>query len=82
MILLAYNANYLTEPNIWDSKAHSLFVFRTIEFLEIDLKNMFTSLLYMADFMRSKKTLKDKVNDIPKLKGFDKATWSFLSSNF
>ena len=58
MILLAYNANYLTEPN------------------------MFTSLLYIADFMRSKKTLKDKVNDIPKLKGFDKATWSFLSSNF
>jgi len=27
-------------------------------FLEIDLKNMFISLLYMADFMRSKKTLK------------------------
>jgi len=46
-----------------------------MEFLEINSKNIFTSLLHM-----SKKALKDKVNDISKLKGFGKAAWSFLSS--
>jgi len=46
-----------------------------MEFLEINSKNIFTSLLHIF-----RKALKDKINDISKLKGFGKAAWSFLSS--
>ena len=77
---MAYNINWLTESNAWDSKAYPLSIFGTMEFLEIDSKSMFTSLLYMADFIRSRKALKGKVNDIPELKDFGEAVWSFLSS--
>ena len=31
------------------------------------------------DYIRSRKILKDKVNDIPELKDIGKATWSFVS---
>jgi len=44
-----------------------------MEFLEIDSKSMFISLLYMANFIRFRKTLKGKVNDISELKDFGEA---------
>jgi len=34
----------------------------------------------MADYIRSRKILKGKINDIPKLKDFGKAIWNFVSS--
>ena len=73
-ISLVYNINNPTEPNVWDGEAHSLSVFRTWEFLEINSKNMFTLLLCMANYIRSKKVLKDKANNILELNRFSKAT--------
>ena len=41
-----------------------------MEFLEIDSKNMFTSLLCIANYIRSNKIKKEKANNIPELKNF------------
>jgi len=70
MVLLVYDINQLVEPNTWNGEACSISIFRTMEFLEINLKNIFTSLLPIADYIRNKKIEKDKANDISELKGF------------
>jgi len=44
-----------------------------MEFFKIDAKNMFTSLLCIMDYIRSRKVKKGSINDIPELKGFSKA---------
>lgn len=54
-VSLAYNIDQLMEPNTWDGEAYSISIFRSMEFLEIDIKNMYTSLLYMVNYIRSKK---------------------------
>ena len=62
---LAYNINYPMEPNVWDSEAHSISIFESMEFLEIDAKNIFTSLLHMANYIRSRKVKSGSINNIP-----------------
>jgi len=49
-----------------------------MKFLEIDSKNMYTSLLYMANFIRIRKVVNSKTNNIPELKNFDKVVWNFI----
>jgi len=44
-----------------------------MEFLEINTKNIYTSLLCMADFIRSREVQAGSVNNIPQLKGLGKA---------
>ena len=34
----------------------------------------------MANFIKSRKVVKDRASDIPELSGFDKAAWNFISS--
>ena len=67
---LAYNINQPTEPNTWDGEAHSISIFRFMKFLEIDTKNMFTSLLYIANYIKVKSGF---INNVPQLKGFGEA---------
>jgi len=73
-VSLAYNINCPTESNAWDGEAQPIFIFGTIEFLEIDSKSIYTSLLYMANFIRSRKVVNGRTNDISELMGFGKAT--------
>ena len=51
-----------------------------MEFLEIDAKNIFTSLLCIADFIRTRKVQQGKILNIAKLQGFGEVAWSFISS--
>jgi len=62
---LSYNINRPTEPNAWDGKAHPISIFGTIE---IDVKNIYTSLLCMANFIRSRKVKTGVINNIRNLK--------------
>ena len=78
-VLLPYNINQLIEHNAWDSEAYQISIFGTMEFLEIDMKNIFMLLLYMANYAKNKKVEKEKIN-VLKLKGFGEAAWSFISS--
>jgi len=78
-IPLAYNINKPMEHKVWDGKAHPLSLFGTMEFLKIDAKNIYTSLLHMADFIRSMKVQARFVNNISQLKSLGKAMWNFIS---
>jgi len=53
-----------------------------MEFLEIDAKNMYTSLLllHIVNYIRSRKVKPGSINNIPQLKEFGKAAWNFISS--
>jgi len=77
---LPYNVNQLVEPNVWNGEVYPVSIFSTMEFLEIDSKNMFTFLLHIANYIRSNKIKKGKANNIPELKDFGKAAWCFISS--
>jgi len=68
------------EPNAWDGKVHSISIFGFMKFLEIDAKNMYTSLLCMANYIRSRKVKSGSINNVPQLKGFSEAAWNFISS--
>ena len=77
---LAYDINQPTKPNAQDNEAHPISIFGIMEFLEIDSKNMYTSLLYMANFIRTRKVVNGKANNIPELKGFGKVAQYFIFS--
>jgi len=79
-VLLAYNINQSMEPNTWDSEAHPISIFGFMEFLEINAKNIYISLLHMATYIRSRKVKSGSINDVPRLKGFGEAVWNFISS--
>jgi len=57
---LPYNINQPVEPNAWDGKAHPISIFGTMEFLEIDLKNMFMSLLIWLTILKTGRSKKGK----------------------
>jgi len=44
-VLINYEINASTETNAWDGAVYSIFIFSHIEFLEINSKKIFTSLL-------------------------------------
>ena len=45
-----------------------------MEFLEIDAKNIFMSLLYMANFIRARKIQQGQISDMVELQGFGEVT--------
>ena len=75
---IPYEDNQPVELNSWDGEAYPLSIFRTIEFLDTDSKNILTSLLRMANFIRNRKLKNNTENDIPALEGFGQAAWSFI----
>jgi len=68
------------KPNAWDSEVCPISVFGTMEFLEIDMKNIFMLLLHMTNYIKNKKVEKEKINNMTELKEFSKTAWSFISS--
>jgi len=68
------------EPNTWNSEAYPISIFGFMKFLEIDVKNMYTSLLCMVNYIRSRKVKSGSINDVSQLKGFGEAAWNFISS--
>jgi len=77
---LNYDINSPFEPNIWNEKVYPISIFRHIEFLEINFKNIFTFLLQIAHFIKTKKIEYSKILDITELQRFGEATYSFIST--
>ena len=77
---MACNINKSIEPEAQDSKAYFSFLFDTMKFLKIDAKKIYTSLLYIANFIKSREVQAGFVNNIPQLKDLGKAMWNFISS--
>jgi len=68
------------EPNSWNDKAHPISIFCSMEFIEIDAKNIYTSLLCMANFIRFRKIDTGVINNIKELKEFGDAAFNFVLS--
>ena len=66
-VLINYEINTPTEVNTWDGKAYSIFIFSHMKFLKIDSKNIFTSLLWMANYIRARKVKQGKILDVTEL---------------
>ena len=77
-VLINYDINMPMEANAWNSEAYPIFIFEHIEFLEINAKNIFTSLLHMADFIRTRKVQQGKISDMAELLVFNEAAWNFI----
>ena len=79
---LSYNSNQPIESNTWDGEIYPISIFGTMKFIEIDAKNIYISLLYMTDFIRSRKINISVINRIQKFKEFGNATFNFISSTY
>ena len=79
-VLINYNINAPIEADAWDGKAYPISIFGYMEFLEIDAKNIFMSLLYMANFIRARKIQQGQISDMVELQDFGEVAWSFISS--
>ena len=71
---MLYNINQPAEPNSWNDKAHLISIQRTMEFLEIDMMNMTTSLLYITNYIKTNKIGWRDINNVPALNVFWEAT--------
>ena len=78
-VLISYNINQLVKPNAWDRKVYPISIFSTMKFLKIDSKNMSTSLLYMANFIRNRSIESNKVNNVNQLQDFGQIAYKFIS---
>lgn len=77
---LPYNTSQLVEPNFWNGAALLIFLFNTNKFIDIDINNISTSLLKIANFIQNR-SIKDNSNkNITDIIGFDQAVWIFISS--
>ena len=66
-VLINYDINTPIKANAWNSKAHPISIFGHMEFLEIDTKNVFMSLLHIANFIRAIKVQQSKISDMVEL---------------
>jgi len=64
---ILYNINQLVKLNAWDGEAYLISIFGTIEFLEIDFKNISTLLLHITNFIRNRDVESNKVNNVNQL---------------
>jgi len=72
-VLINCDINMSMEANAWDSKAYPISIFEHMEFLEINAKNIFTSLLHMANFIRTRKVQQGEISDMAELLDFGEA---------
>ena len=79
-VLLSYDPNAPTDPNLWDGSLHPVFLHRSLEYLASDSKNIKNSLNFMAKYIDNKQIDLFKSNDMEDLKGIGMAIWNFMSS--
>jgi len=70
--------DYLANSNSWDSKAHSVSIFGTNSFTEINTKNIATSLYRIAFFIKNRNLCSKTKKDIS---GFGQVAWDFISQS-
>jgi len=79
-ILLPYDPNAPTDPNLWDGSLHPVSLHRSLEHLASDAKNIKDSLNFIAKYIDNKQIDLFKSNDMEDLKGIGMAIWNFMSS--
>jgi len=77
---LLYSTGQLVEPNLWNGTMLSISLFSTNEFMNIDINNISTSLLKIANFIQNRSIKNDSNKNITDITGFGQAAYIFISS--
>jgi len=75
---IPYSENKLVKPKSWNGDALPISLFGTNKFIEINLKNISTLLLRMADFIRNKALNRQTEKDILAIASFGQVAWVFI----
>ena len=73
---ISYTANQLADPNSWDDEAHSISIFSTNDFININTANITTLLHRISIFIRDRCLNSRSKKDIPAIK----AAWNLIAS--
>jgi len=79
-VSLLYDICQLVEPNTWNGKAYPISIYSFIKLLDINAKNITTSLFHMMNFIKCQSIDQKYINDVQSLNGFGEATWLLISS--
>ena len=79
-ILLSYNPNTPTDPEIWGSNFHPISLHGSIEYLGSDVKSIKDFLRFMTKYITNKQIELLKANNLEDFKGIGEAVWNFISS--
>jgi len=71
-VQLSYDINQALEPESWNSDFHAISLYRSIEHLASDIKNIKNSLSRMCKYILGKTIDGDKANKVQDLKGVGK----------
>jgi len=77
-INLNYNINQALDPEKWDGNFHATSLYKAIEHLASDIKNIKDSLRRIGKYIRDK-SINNNPNNIKNLEGVGKIVWEFLS---
>jgi len=72
-ILLLYDPNAPIEPDLWDGSFHPIFLYRSIEHLASDAKNIRDLLNFIAKYILNKQVNLARSNDLNNFKGIREA---------
>ncbi len=79
-ILLLYDPNVPTDPEIWGDNFHLISLHSSIEHIVSDTKNIKNSLKFMAKYITNKQIDPSKANNLDDFKGIREIVWNFISS--
>jgi len=77
---LNYNINQTLDPELWDSNFWAILLYRLIEYLASNIKNIKESLGRMQKYILDKTIENNNANSIKDLKDVSKAAWRFILS--
>ena len=72
-----YNIDQALNPESWDGEFHAVSLYRSMEHLASDVKNIKESLCRMENYIKDK-SINSNPNDVKDLNSMDKAVWEFL----
>jgi len=79
-ILLPYNSNTPTDPEIWGGSFHPISLYGSIKHIVSNAKNIKDSLKFMAKYISNKQVNSAKANKLDDFKGIGEVVWNFISS--
>jgi len=78
-IQLPYDLHVPMEPELWDGNFHPISLYRSIEHIVLDTKNIKDTLKFMARYISNKQVDSSKPNNLKDFNSIGKAIWNFIS---
>jgi len=78
-IQLPYDPHVPTEPELWNGNFHPISLYRSIEHIALDAKNIKDTLNFMARYISNKQIDSLKSNNLEDFNSIGEAIWNFIS---